>query len=373
MTPMNPLSIECRCAFHPARPRPQGIGVRARSRRYSTPSRVPRIARLLALAHRLERLGAYGRGPGLTRRRGPAGSRYAGRADQPNHDPVVPGPGHPGDDPVPAPRRPRLRPSRPARVTADRRRGGLGQATAAMAAAGGGVGLGRRRATRHGRPASREGWAERRKNHPPLCLERRRRFAHVGPRRAGAAGDGPRPPNDARPRRAGPRGGGGGAIPTQSDVRPRSARAALPPAYAPPPGEARRPAVRAPGPSPQAAPSPPAATPHRCAAVPRPSPPGRSVPCIRPSTPAERRRPSHSCRASASASCTPTSSSEGARRLRRTQQTQQRDSARLSNVGQGIDCRASTPVRYFSRCAVGCARAFLLGLCASNRTSTSGS
>jgi hypothetical protein len=43
---------------------------------------------------------ASGRGPGL-RGGGPPGSRDAG-AGQPDHEPVVPGAGHSGDDPVPA-------------------------------------------------------------------------------------------------------------------------------------------------------------------------------------------------------------------------------------------------------------------------------
>ncbi len=55
-TPMNPLSIECEVHFTTARPRPQGAGGPARRHRRSALGRVPRVARLLALAHRLDRL-----------------------------------------------------------------------------------------------------------------------------------------------------------------------------------------------------------------------------------------------------------------------------------------------------------------------------
>ncbi len=97
---------------------------------------------------------ASGRGPGLCGG-GSAGSRDAGAHPLPeDHEHVVPGPGHPGDDPVPAPRAHRgggpvvLHELLPIAAA-----GGLGQAAAACGGCWG------RRAARAGR--RREGVAAR--------------------------------------------------------------------------------------------------------------------------------------------------------------------------------------------------------------------
>jgi hypothetical protein len=148
---MNPLSIECDVHFtkHGRGRKELEAGAEPPA---PTPGRVPRVARLLALAHRLERLVRTGvvkdyaeaaRLGHVTRARI---SQY--------HEPVESCARHPGAGPVSAPDRTRARHGYPPRSAADRRDGGLDQAAAAVAAAGGGV---RPRRSPQGRRQARVG------------------------------------------------------------------------------------------------------------------------------------------------------------------------------------------------------------------------
>ncbi len=69
---MNPLSIECEVHFNRCGRGRKELEAGAAPPSPAVPGRVPRAARLLALAHRPGAAGAYGRGPGL-RGVGPAG------------------------------------------------------------------------------------------------------------------------------------------------------------------------------------------------------------------------------------------------------------------------------------------------------------
>jgi len=96
---MKPFEHRMRRAFHEARPRPQEMESGAEPPA-PTPGRVAAGRPPAGFGASPGAVGAHRRGQGL-RGGGPAGSRNAG-ANQPDHQPVVPGAGIQEDDPVPA-------------------------------------------------------------------------------------------------------------------------------------------------------------------------------------------------------------------------------------------------------------------------------
>ena len=145
------LTIEVPVHFHRVWPgQPQGVALRQRTQPSLPPGRVPRVARLMALALRFDELVRTGQ-VGQLQRVGVAGPRDAG-THQPDRELAVPGPGHSGSAAVSAADLARPRSHHPGRPDADRRRIRLAQATPPVAAT-----ACRRKPPRPARPAA-HGW-----------------------------------------------------------------------------------------------------------------------------------------------------------------------------------------------------------------------